>query len=90
MHKLTNMARASLGCQIGDIKPGEIGLEFFRRLAWDITPWNEQRNHLSGRLAKRNFGSSHPPRSRHPDEYYRLISRQARASAPGAVHDELR
>lgn len=25
---------------VGDIKPGEIGMEFFLRLAWDVSPWN--------------------------------------------------
>jgi hypothetical protein len=42
MHKAyENGARNVWILNVGDIKPGEIGLEFFLRMAWDVRRWNE-------------------------------------------------
>jgi Glycosyl hydrolase family 115/Gylcosyl hydrolase family 115 C-terminal domain len=45
---------------VGDLKPSEIGTEFFLQLAWDVNRWN--RDNLSEYLtgwAKREFGVEH-------------------------------
>lgn len=45
---------------VGDIKPGEIGIEFFLRLAWDIAPWQYSNLHnFLVRWARREFGPKH-------------------------------
>lgn len=59
---------------IGDIKPGEIGMEFFLRMAWDVEPWKEtaQMDFLTD-WAKRNFGEKHAlDIATALDGYYRL------------------
>lgn len=59
---------------VGDIKPAEIGMEFFLRMAWDITPWNEtaQPAFLTD-WANRTFGSTHATEVAGVlEEYYRL------------------
>lgn len=59
---------------VGDIKPGEIGMEFFLRMARDITPWKEtaQPDFLKD-WATRNFGKEHSLEiATILDEYYRL------------------
>jgi len=45
---------------VGDLKPGEIGMEFFMQMAWDITRW--RRDNLKDFLkqwAQREFGEAH-------------------------------
>jgi hypothetical protein len=75
MHKaFEHGARRLWVLNIGDIKPGEIGMEFFLRMAWDITPWNEtaQPTFLAD-WARRNFGREHADEiTAVLDEYYRL------------------
>ncbi len=75
MHKAyEHGARKVWIVNVGDIKPGEIGMEFFLRLAWDITPWNEtaQPTFLAD-WARRNFGPAHATEiAAILDEYYRL------------------
>jgi hypothetical protein len=59
---------------VGDIKPGEIGMEFFLRLAWDIQGWDEsvQLTFLRD-WAGRNFGAEHAPEiAAVLNEYYLL------------------
>ncbi|TAK93434.1 MAG: hypothetical protein EPO07_18130, partial [Verrucomicrobia bacterium] len=59
---------------VGDIKPDEIGMEFFLRMAWDITPWNEnaQMTFLT-QWAERDFGNEHATEiATIMDEFYRL------------------
>lgn len=60
MHKAyEHGARKVWVVNVGDIKPGEIGMEFFLRLAWDIRPWDEtaQLTFLPD-WARRNFGAA--------------------------------
>lgn len=59
---------------IGDIKPGEIGMEFFLRMAWDMEPWKEtaQPDFLNG-WASRTFGKENAAEiAAILEEYYRL------------------
>jgi hypothetical protein len=59
---------------VGDIKPAEIDMEFFLRMAWNIGPWNEnaQQTFLT-EWAGRNFGPQHAAEiAALMDEYYRL------------------
>ncbi len=45
---------------VGDIKPAEIGMEFFLSLAWDIDQWQpETVNHFLVDWAAREFGVTH-------------------------------
>lgn len=59
---------------VGDIKPGEIGTEFFLQMAWDANRWD--RNNLPDFLnewAGREFGSEHASEiAGAMDGYYRL------------------
>jgi hypothetical protein len=59
---------------VGDLKPAEIGIEFFMQMAWDSTRW--RREHLSGFLvewARREFGAKHAGEiAAVMDKYYRL------------------
>lgn len=58
----------------GDIKPGEIGTEFFLKLAWNAGQWNATNVHdfLSG-CAARDFGRQHAGEIADlMDRYYRL------------------
>jgi len=59
---------------VGDLKPGEIGMEFFLQMAWDITKW--RRDNLPDFLkqwARREFGAEHAAEiAAVMDEYYRL------------------
>src|SRR3990172_141597 len=67
-------ARTVWVVNVGDIKPAEIGMEFFLRLAWDIGPWNEtaQPVYLAD-WAARTFGQTHAAEIAGVlDEYYRL------------------
>ncbi|RYD23079.1 MAG: hypothetical protein EOP88_05590 [Verrucomicrobiaceae bacterium] len=59
---------------VGDIKPGEIGMEFFLRMAWDMKPWKETAQpDFLGQWAARNFGKENAPAiASILDEYYRL------------------
>lgn len=59
---------------VGDIKPGEIGMEFFLRMSWNAEQWKEdaQPAFLSD-WAARNFGSEYSAAiAAILDEYYRL------------------
>jgi len=59
---------------VGDIKPGEIGIDFFMQMAWDINKWNAQTlpDYLTS-FAAQQFG---PPHAKEiagiMSEYYRL------------------
>ncbi|HZB46893.1 MAG TPA: glycosyl hydrolase 115 family protein, partial [Pyrinomonadaceae bacterium] len=59
---------------VGDIKPAEVGTEFFMQMAWDITRW--RRENLTGFLeewARREFGAAHAAEiAAVMDDYYRL------------------
>lgn len=59
---------------VGDIKPGEIGMEFFLQMAWDIKRW--RRDNLPEYLrtwAGREFGAEHSVDIADVmDKYYRL------------------
>jgi len=53
-----NSARKMWIVNVGDIKPNEIGMEFFLRMAWDINKWNAE--NIGGFLdswAGREFGA---------------------------------
>lgn len=59
---------------VGDIKPGEIGTEFFLQMAWDMGRW--QRDNVTdflGEWAMREFGAVQAPEiAAIMGEYYRL------------------
>jgi len=59
---------------VGDLKPGEIGAEFFMQMAWDIKRW--RRDNLNGFLkqwAQREFGAKHAGDiAAVMEQYYRL------------------
>lgn len=59
---------------VGDLKPGEIGAEFFMQMAWDINRW--RRDNLERFLkqwAQREFGAAHANEiAAVMEEYYRL------------------
>lgn len=59
---------------VGDLKPGEIGAEFFMQMAWDIKRW--RRDNLRGFLkqwARREFGAAHSSEiAAVMEQYYRL------------------
>jgi Glycosyl hydrolase family 115/Gylcosyl hydrolase family 115 C-terminal domain len=59
---------------VGDLKPGEIGVEFFMQMAWDINRW--RRDNLNGFLkqwAQREFGAAHAGEiAAVMEQYYRL------------------
>jgi len=59
---------------VGDIKPGEIGMEFFLQLAWDISRWRRDNLHnFLTEWARREFGAKYATRiSAVMNEYYRL------------------
>jgi hypothetical protein len=67
-------ARAFWMLNVGDLKPAEIGVEFFMQMAWDITRW--RRDNLRGFLnewARREFGGERAAEiAAVMDEYYRL------------------
>ena len=67
-------ARTVWVVNVGDIKPAEIGLEFFLRLAWNPTEWNENAQPVFlAQWAERNFGAEHAEEiAAAMDEYYRL------------------
>lgn len=59
---------------VGDLKPAEIGTEFFLRLAWDVKQWgpNAQPKFLR-EFAAREFGAAHADRiAAVLDRYYTL------------------
>ena len=61
---------------VGDLKPAEIGTEFFLRLAWDVDQFRHfnQLDYLQA-WATRTFGAARGPAiGRVLDEYYRLNS----------------
>jgi hypothetical protein len=59
---------------VGDLKPAEIGIEFFMQMAWDASRW--RRDNLPNFLnewARREFGAAHSTEiAAVVDEYYRL------------------
>jgi hypothetical protein len=59
---------------VGDIKPGEIGMDFFLRMAWNVEQWNENAQPIYlADWAERNFGRVHAAAvAAVLDEYYRL------------------
>ncbi len=69
-----NGARRFWVLNVGDIKPGEIGTEFFMQTAWDASRW--RRDNLQdflGQWAAREFGASNAEEvASIMDEYYRL------------------
>ncbi len=73
--RLTVTARAAFWVlNVGDLKPGEIGTEFFMQTAWDASRW--RRDNLQDFLrqwAAREFGASNAEEiASVMDEYYRL------------------
>jgi hypothetical protein len=69
-----NGARRVWVVNVGDIKPGEVGMDFFLRMAWDISPWKEnaQQTFLTD-WASRTFGDANAKDiAAVLDEYYRL------------------
>ncbi|MEO6391601.1 MAG: glycosyl hydrolase 115 family protein [Pyrinomonadaceae bacterium] len=59
---------------VGDLKPGEIGLEFFMQMAWDIKKWRRENlgEYLRG-WASREFGAAQAREiAEVMDGYYRL------------------
>lgn len=66
--------RAFWMLNVGDIKPAEIGTEFFMQMAWDITRWRRETlpDFLSA-WARREFGARHAAEiAAVMDDYYRL------------------
>ena len=67
-------ARTIWIANVGDLKPAEIGLEFFLQMAWDINRW--RRENLPEFLvvwAAREFGADHAREiAAIMDQYYRL------------------
>jgi hypothetical protein len=61
---------------VGDIKPGEIGLEFFMQMAWDTGRWRRARlPEFLAEWARREFGAQEAREiAAVMDEYYRLGS----------------
>lgn len=58
MHKAYALgARALWVANVGDIKPGEIGADFFLQMAWDIDRWNLANQHtFLESWSRREFG----------------------------------
>lgn len=69
-----NGARRFWILNVGDLKPAEIGIEFFMQMAWDIKRWRT--DNLPDFLktwARREFGDAHASEiAALMDEYYRL------------------
>ena len=59
---------------VGDLKPGEIGAEFFLQMAWNIRKWRpDNLNDFLKSWARREFGEQHAAEiAAVMDEYYRL------------------
>src|SRR6185295_6009658 len=59
---------------VGDLKPGEIGTEFFMQMAWDIKRWRRDNlNDFLKEWAQREFGTEHADEiALVMDRYYRL------------------
>ncbi len=59
---------------VGDIKPAEVGMEFFLRMAWNVDAWNENaQTTFLEEWARRTFGKEHAAEIAWVmDEYYRL------------------
>ena len=59
---------------VGDIKPAEIGMEFFLQMAYDAKKWNVENQHLYlQEWAKREFGEKYAVEvAGILDQYYRL------------------
>ena len=59
---------------VGDLKPAEIGTEFFLQMAWDISLWRrENLPEFLRNWAKREFGEEHANEiAQIMNEYYRL------------------
>lgn len=58
----------------GDLKPGEIGIEFFMQMAWDSKRWRRDNlNDFLRQWAQREFGAQHAAEiASVMDQYYRL------------------
>jgi hypothetical protein len=69
-----NGARDVWVLNVGDIKPGEIGMEFFLRMAWNPAAWNEKAQEIFlADWAERNFGKQDAAAiAAVMDEYYLL------------------
>ncbi len=53
-------ARTIWIANVGDLKPAEIGTEFFLQMAWDITRWNRDNlREFLPQWAEREFGGEH-------------------------------
>lgn len=75
MHKAyENGARTVWVVNVGDIKPAEIGMDFFFRLAWNIDPWDEKSQPTFLKAwAERDFGKEHALEiAAIMDEYYQV------------------
>jgi hypothetical protein len=75
MHKAYEQgARTLWVLNVGDIKPAEIDMEFFLRMAWDIRSWDENaQSKFLPDWAARNFGPAQAGEiAAALDEYYRL------------------
>jgi len=59
---------------VGDLKPGEIGAEFFMQMAWDIKRWRRDNlNDFLRQWAQREFGAAEADRiAAVMEQYYRL------------------
>jgi hypothetical protein len=59
---------------VGDLKPGEVGIDFFMQMAWDIKRWRrENLNDFLKQWAQRAFGPKHADEiAAVLDQYYRL------------------
>jgi len=72
-------ARTVWVVNVGDIKPGEVGMEFFLRLAWDVKAWDE-----NGQMAflqdwaTRNFGAARASEIAAVMNEYYLLNQVAR------------
>lgn len=59
---------------VGDLKPAEIGIEFFMQMAWDVSRWPRERlPDFLADWARREFGAKYAAEiAAVMDEYYRL------------------
>jgi Glycosyl hydrolase family 115/Gylcosyl hydrolase family 115 C-terminal domain len=59
---------------VGDLKPGEIGIELFMQMAWDISKWRtDNLPDFLSEWARREFGAEYATKTAAVmDQYYRL------------------